>query len=112
MKNHFSLPEDKKLTLVIRIEAGCLGPNGDEHIEEFCKLVQVEVEPDYSEFVRCELIPRYDKMLPEVQYKTINKILDREKASKYLGVFGKSLDELEYHIQEILAVLIDQYLGH
>ena len=29
-------PTEKKLTIQIRVEPGCLGPDGKEHIETFC----------------------------------------------------------------------------
>jgi len=112
MKNNFSLPQEKKLTVVVRIEPGCLGPEGIERIEGFCNFAQAEVESIDSDFVQWELVPRYDKSLPEMQYKTINKILTHDKAAKYLEIFNKNLDEFEDHIHEKLTVLIDQYLGH
>ena len=47
-----------------------------------------------------------------MQYKTINKKIDHDKAAKHLERFGKSLDEFEDHIHEKLAALINKYLGH
>ena len=112
MKNNLPLPQDKKLTVIVRLEPSCLGPNGNDLIEEFCNFAQVEVETIDSDFVHWELVPRYDKSLPEMQYKAINKKLSHDKASKYLEIFNKSLDKFENNIHQKLAALINQYLGH
>jgi len=112
MKIKLPLPQEKKLTVVCRIEAGCLGPEGADHIEEFCNFAQTEVEPIDSDFVHWELIPRHDKSLAEMQYKINNKKLNHDKAAKYLAMFNKNLDEFEDHLHEKLSHLIDQYLEH
>ena len=105
------LPLYKKLTVTFRVEPGCLGPDGIDHIEGFCIFAKKEVAGLESDFVRCVIIPRYDKLLLETEYKTNNKRLNHDKAEKYLKVFGKELVEFEEHLQEKLSILIDQYLG-
>ncbi len=112
MKISLPLPQDKKLTVIVRVEPGCLGPDGKDHIEEFCNFAQAEVEPIDSDFVHWEIVPRHDKSLPEMQYKTINKMLTHDKAAKYLKMFNKDLDEFEGHLHDKLAVLIEQHLDH
>ena len=105
------LPLYKKLTVTFRVEPGCLGPQGSEHIEQFCKFAKKEVATLDADFIRWVITPRYDKTLPETEYKTNNKLLDHKKAQKYLQVFGKDLDEFEAHLQDKLAELIEQFLG-
>ncbi|MFT5314070.1 MAG: hypothetical protein ACI8Z9_002569 [Paraglaciecola sp.] len=105
------LPLYKKLTVTFRVEPGCLGPDGRDHIEGFCKFAKQEVLDLEADFVRWVITPRYDKSLAETEYKTNNKRLTHEMAEKYLRVFGKNLDEFEAHLQDKLAALIDQYLG-
>ena len=105
------LPLYKKLTVTFRVEPGCLGPDGAEHIERFCKYAKQEVSNLHSDFIRWVIIPRFDKTLLETEYKTNNKRLDHDKAEKYLRVFDKNLDEFEEHLQDRLSVLIDQFLG-
>ncbi|WP_158967538.1 hypothetical protein [Paraglaciecola sp. L3A3] len=105
------LPLYKKLTVTFRVEPGCLGPDGIEHIEGFCKFAKQAVAKLDSDFVRWVIIPRFDKSLAETEYKTNNKILDHHKAEKYLRVFGKELDDFEEHLQDKLSILIDEYLG-
>lgn len=111
MNDHLPLPLYKKLTVTFRVEPGCLGPDGINHIESFCKFAKKEVANLDSDFVRWVITPRFDKTLLETEYKTNNKRLDYDKAQKYLQVFGKELDEFEEHLQDRLSVLIDQYLG-
>lgn len=105
------LPLYKKLTVTFRVEPGCLGPDGAEHIEGFCKHAKKSVAGLDADFVRWVIVPRYNKSLAETEYKTNNKILSHQKAQLYLGAFGKDLDEFEEHLQDKLSDLIDQYLG-
>ncbi|MEH6711226.1 MAG: hypothetical protein V7733_08405 [Paraglaciecola polaris] len=111
MQVSLPLPLYKKLTVTFRVEPGCLGPDGVEHIEGFCKFAKQQVATLHSDFVRWRIVPRYDKSLAETEYKTNNKRLDHLKAMQYLGVFGQELDEFEEHFQDELARLIDLYLG-
>lgn len=112
MKDKLPLPQEKKLNVVFRVEPGCLGPEGEGHVKAFCEYAQKQVEPVDSDFVHWELTPRFDKALPEMQYKVTNKYLSHDKAARYLEVFGKDLDEFEGHFHDKLAQLIDEYLGH
>lgn len=105
------LPLYKKLTVTFRVEPGCLGPDGANHIEKFCKYAKKQVSQLDSDFVRWVITPRNDKSLPETEYKTNNKKLDHDKAEKYLRVFGKELDDFEENLQDKLAELIDEYHG-
>jgi len=57
------------------------------------------------------LTPRWDKTLPETEYKTNNKPLSFEKEEKYLSVFEQDLNEFEEAMQDMIADLIDEYLG-
>jgi len=105
------LPLYKKLTVTFRVEPGCLGSDGIEHIADFCQFAKKEVAILDANFVRWVITPRYDKSLLETEYKTNNKRLDHDKAEKYLRVFGKELDDFEEHLQDKLSILIEQYLG-
>lgn len=106
------LPQDKKLTVICRVEPGCLGPEGGNYIEGFCAFAQQEFASINSDFVHWEIVPRYDKSLPEMQYNISNKKLSHNKAAKYLEIFKKNIDAFEAHLNEKLVYLIDQYRGH
>ncbi len=112
MKNNLPLPQNKKLSVIYRVEAGCLGPDGKDHIEDFCKFAQTKIESIDADFVHWEIIPRHDKNQNEMQYKVNNKNLNHDKAAKYLEIFNKNLDEFECHLGDKLAILIDEYLGY
>jgi len=112
MKIDLPLPQEQKLTVICRVEPGCLGPEGKNHISEFCSTAQKQVESIDSDFVHWVLVPRCDKSLAEMQYKTNNKNLSRDKAARYLEKFKKNLDEFEEHLHVKLAHLVDEYLGH
>ena len=111
MPTFLPLPLYKKLTVIFRVEPGCLGPHGAQHIDAFCKFAKKEVANLDSDFVRWVIVPRFDKSLAETEYKTNNKRLDYAKAEKYLRVFAKDLEQFEEHLQHKLALLIDQYLA-
>ncbi len=111
MKTNLPLPQDKKLTVIFRVESGCLGPEGKDHIAEFCDFAQKEVELIDSDFVHWDIVPRNDKRKPEMQYKINNKSITHDMAERYLQLFKKSLDEFEGHLNEKLSTLIDQFLG-
>lgn len=112
MKINLPLPQEQKLTVVCRVEPGCLGPEGKNHISEFCSMAQKQVESIDSDFVHWVLVPRSDKSLAEMQYQINNKNLTHDKAARYLEKFKKNLDEFEEHLHVKLAHLIDEYLGH
>ncbi|MFW2373149.1 MAG: hypothetical protein ACN4GM_08510 [Gammaproteobacteria bacterium] len=104
------LAKDKKLRLEFRIEPGCLGPDGKQHIDEFCRFAQKQIESIDADFIHWVLIPRHDKLLAEIQYKINNKILSQDQAQKYLAMFDKNLDQFEEHLNETLSSLIEQFL--
>jgi len=110
MKTNMPLTEEKKLTILVRVEPGCLGPEGASHIEEFCRAAQIEFASIESDVVHFQVEPRFDKSLAEIQYTIINRPITTEQAAKYMKMFNKDLDELEGHVYEKLAMLIDQYL--
>jgi hypothetical protein len=111
MTYELPLPLYKKLTVMFRVEPGCLGPDGKDHIEDFCKYAKKKVSGLHSDFIRWVITPRWDKTLPESEYKTNNKRLDHDKAEKYLSIFGQQLDDFEESLQDKLAEMIDEYLG-
>lgn len=112
MKNNLPLPQEKKLTVLFRLEPGCLGPKGEELIDKFCQLAQKEFESLHSDFLQWDIVPRNDKSLPEMQYQINNKKLSQDKAAKFLDIFNKDLGEFENQVHKKLAAFIDQYLGH
>lgn len=106
-----ALPKHKKLNVLFRVEPGCLGPDGAEHVEEFCAYAEKAVEELDADFVHWDILPRHDKQLPEMEYMVNSKKLNHDQAARYLQVFKKDLDEFESHLDEKLAHLIEEYFG-
>ncbi len=111
MKIDLPLPQEKKLTVLFRVEPGCLGPSGKDHIEEFCKLALTEIATIDADYVHWEVVPRYDKSKAEIQYKINNKNLNHEQAAKYLAKFSKHLDDFEENFHGKLVQLIEGYMN-
>ena len=111
MKNFSSLPQAKKLTVLVRVEAGCLGPEGIEKIDSFCEYAQQKFEQNNASFIYWEISPRRDKNLPELQYQINKKNLSSKKAELYLAHFNKCVIEFEEHVHEKIEETIEQYLG-
>jgi len=111
MKHNLPLPKDKKLNVLFRVEPGCLGPDGPEHVESFCQYAQKSVEDLDADFVHWDIVPRFDKSLPEMEYKVNTRRLNHDQAERYLHVFNKELDEFETHLNDKLGELIDSFLN-
>lgn len=103
-----SLPLYKKLNVLFRVEPGCLGPDGINHIEKFCKYAALHMDASY---IRWVITPRYDKSLPEIEYRIGNKLINQQRAQQYLTVLDNSMEDFEEVLQEKLAELIDEFLG-
>jgi len=112
IKNSLPLPIDKKLSVTYRVESGCLGPDGTDHVDKFCDFAQKSIQTLDSDHIAWNIVPRSDKKLPEMQYRAIGKKMTHSQADQYLAVFGKSLDEFETHLSDKLAALINEYMGH
>ena len=103
------LSADRKVTVTYRVEPGCLGPKGPEHIDDFCRFAQKEVALIDSDYVKWNIVPRFDKSIPEMQYSVVGKSINHQQARKYLKVLDKSLDDCEEHLIDKMTVLIDQF---
>jgi hypothetical protein len=112
MKNALPLPDDKKLSVTYRVETGCLGPEGINHIADFCRFAQSKLQSLDSDYIIWSVQPRSDKTLPETQYNACGKRMNHSQAEQYLAVFGKSLDEFECHLSDTLALLINDFMSH
>jgi len=104
-----SLTREQKLSVTYRVEPGCLGPTGADHIEAFCTYAQNQMQTIDAGYVDWNIIPRFDKALPEMAYQVLGKRMTHQQAEKYLAYFGKSLDEFEGHLTDKLAELISSY---
>lgn len=105
-----AISNDKKLTVVYRIEPGCLGPKGDELVKDFCLFAQQKFEPVDAEIVNWIITPRFDKALPELQYRIQDKLLTQDHAARYLSMFDMDIGSFEEHMEETLVESIELFM--
>ncbi|RDH43361.1 hypothetical protein [Zooshikella ganghwensis] len=109
MTTQLPLPEEKKIVVLIRVEPGCLGPEGKNHIEPFCIYMQNHVASVHSDFAKWKIRPRLDKDLPELEYFLLNKKLTSARVEKYLHIFNLNLPHFEDEIHDLLDQEIEQF---
>ena len=112
MKNSLPSQDDKKLSVTYRVEPGCLGPEGASHVAKFCGFAHAELQSLDSDTIVLNIVPRADKMLPEMEYSIVGKKINYSQAEQYLQAFDKSLDDFESQLSDRLATLIDDFMGH
>lgn len=103
------LNNEQKLTVTYRVEPGCLGPTGADLIEAFCRYAQSQLQTLDADYINWNIIPRFDKTLPELSYQVLGKRTTQQQAEKYLALFGKRLEDLEGHLIDSLAELISNF---
>lgn len=99
------------LEVIYRVEPGCLGPQGKDYIEDFCKFSQPLVTAHTAGFMRWILVPRFDKSLPEMQCTLAGRSLTAAQAARIFAMYQADADSLEAELNEQLTLLIDQYFG-
>jgi len=103
------LPKEKKLHVLFRLEPGCLGPKGIDLIEGFCEFANSKIsELPYATYM---FVPRFDKTLPEWEYKINTRNLSNEKATSYLAVFNQEKSRFEESLEEQVTEYIEVYLN-
>ncbi len=112
MKDNLPLPQDKKLTVIFRVESGSLGPDGESHVASFCEFAGKELLTLDSDYIHWEIEPRHDKSFPEMEFMVNGRRLSHDKAARYLEVFGQDLDAFELHLAGNISRLIGVFMGH
>jgi len=100
-----------KLVILYRLEPGCLGPDGIDHIEVFCLIAQKALQSLNADICQWQLTPRFDKSLDEAQYSLAGKILTKDKAIKYMHACNAELSQLEEFFEDKLTELINKYIA-
>ena len=111
MTKNSPLPADKKLTVIFRVESGCLGPTGHEHIDAFCIYAQKAVGSTLSHFINWKITSRKNSSEEEMEYIINGKILSDEQTKKYMALFDTDFDEFDHEFHDRVTLLIEQYLG-
>ena len=103
------LADEKKLTVLFRVEPGSLGPDGSEQAQQFCQRSQQQLAPIDADFIHWQIVPRFDKSLPELEYTISNKRLSRAQAQQYLKLLTQDLDTVEDHLINEIDRLIGEH---
>ncbi|WP_100657700.1 hypothetical protein [Alteromonas flava] len=103
------LPLYKKLTVLFRVEPGCLGPQGADHVEDFCVYVRTQLKTFESGIVRWVIKPRYDKSLPEIEYSLQQQPADELAVKAFFAEVGKSMQDFEEALEEKLAESVEEF---
>ncbi|WP_413701960.1 hypothetical protein ACLKMH_10770 [Psychromonas sp. KJ10-10] len=106
-----NLPENKKMTVLFRMEPGSLGPDGLLYIKEFCEFAQSQLKSFATAYIHWEIVPRMDKSLAEMEFQIASKKLTRIKASQYLAIFDEDLAHFEDQLEDHLEAIINQFFG-
>ncbi|KZN45499.1 hypothetical protein [Pseudoalteromonas luteoviolacea] len=99
---------DLQVCIQLRLEPGCMGPQGKDHIETFCQ--KENTSPWQNHFAIVSVVPRYDKTLPEWEYRLKNKLLKAEQANRVVEMHNTSKADLEEEIETHIAHEIDRYM--
>lgn len=104
-------PEEKKMTVIFRMEPGSLGPDGKIYVEEFCSFAQTQLQACAEYYLNWFIVPRFDKTLSEMKFQLGDKVLNEEQATKYLSMFGENFDHFEDELENNLEAIINQFFG-
>ncbi|WP_434926134.1 hypothetical protein ACRWQM_08775 [Shewanella sp. HL-SH5] len=102
---------NSKMVILYRLEPGCLGPDGIDHIEIFCSIAERALQSLNADICQWQLTPRFDKSLDELQYSLAGKILTKDKAAKYVLACDADLAQLEEFFEDKLTELINKYIA-
>lgn len=109
MKDAIIISKEKKLSVLYRVEPGCLGPNGADYVNDFCQYAHNGFINHHNNYVSYQFTPRFDKSLDEMEYSINQRRLSSEKANQYMGLFAQTLSGFEDDLEEQLTILIDQF---
>ena len=105
-----TIPLEKKLTVIARIEPGSLGPDGIDTVEAFCRYANQNKAGLKRDFTVLQILPRYDKTKPEMEYFIQHKKLTTVQVIKYLDFFDTQLEDFEETFYAGLTTLVEQFL--
>lgn len=111
MNHNVAVPAEKKLTVIFRVESGCLGPQGAQEVKKFCPFAEQKMAPVEPDCINWRVIPRCNKSDPEIEFSIAGKLLTETMAERYLDMFGLSKDALEMNMLDEITDLIDLYMG-
>lgn len=106
-----NFPDNKRITVIFRVEPGSLGPDGNQYIDDFCQFAQQQLQACAEPYINWSIVPRRDKKMAEIAFQLANKKLTPAQAGQFLLVFGLSFEHFEAEIESNLEAIINQYFG-
>lgn len=104
-----TLQQKQQLLVICRIESGCLGPQGHEHVVAFCDFIKDKFTKPDLHFIQWEVAPREGLDFPELEYRLQGKRLLHDHAKKYLSLFNTKIEDFEDYIDDKIIAQIEQY---
>ena len=105
------LADADKITIVLRIEPSCLGPDGRSHIDTFCLAAAAVFEAFEPDLINWVLLPRHDKQLPEQSFFIAGRTLSERQARLLLRRVARDPDALQERVDSLVVGLIERYLN-
>ncbi|WP_119393276.1 hypothetical protein [Salinibius halmophilus] len=105
------LAEHQLLNITYRIEPGTLGSNGMDFIEGFCGFLMNQSQDFYPQVIRLNIVPRYDKSLPEKDFFVMKKHISYEQAEKYLQAINLDIEDIEDQLDDRTSLMVDDYFA-
>ena len=102
--------DNVRVTVLYRVEPGCLGPEGKFFIEDFCAYANDTFMNVQQEHVNWLFVPRHDKSLAEIQYQYRERNLSREMAKKLFSIKAIDIDDFEDRLNDQIPEMIDKFL--
>jgi len=98
-----------KINGCLRLEPGCLGPQGDELIHGFCQFANEQLEMADDSLVDWRIVPRANKNLDEFEYHYKERRLPPAMADKLFEELQQPRESIEETFYSDLLFLIEQY---
>lgn len=111
MSSPTTLPNEKKMSVIFRMEPGSLGPDGLQYIDEFCTFAQAQLQACAAYYLNFFIEARIDKSLPEMSFILGNKSLNQHQVEKYLSLFEEDYAHFEDQLETNLESIVDQFFG-
>lgn len=98
-----------KIKACVRVEPGCLGPQGHDLISGFCQYANEQMLQSDDSVVEWHITPRLDKSLAEFEYHYQGRRLPPPRADEIFLALKQPRENIEESFYSDLLYLIEQY---
>jgi len=93
------------------LESGCLGAQGAQRIDGFCKFVTIKIKQSFPAFCSWDIKPLIDSQQRHIQYTLNQKTLTLEQAKRYLDAQQQDIKLFEDSVDDFVIDSIEEYQG-